>query len=165
LASIISMCSLHVILLSKITRGTDFTENVSSRDVDAPTFSTQSAHRPRLNCQSYVPAAFYTHEDSWYSFLLEAECGHSAAGRITSILKSNDLIGNGTRDLPAYSLHGVELWDVGTYLGTMGRVVIEVLSLCEDALGHIRTSSFRVYFSIFVRFRSERVLWKQESRG
>jgi hypothetical protein len=42
-------------------------------------------------------------EDSWYSFLLEAESteGHSAAAKIRPIKKSNDLIGNRTRDLPA----------------------------------------------------------------
>jgi hypothetical protein len=46
-------------------------------------------------------------EDSWYSFLLEAEStpqGHSAAGRIRSTEKSNDLIENQTRDLPACSI-------------------------------------------------------------
>jgi hypothetical protein len=39
---------------------------------------------------------FYPHEDSWYSFMLEAEStpGHSAAGMIRSIEKSNDLIRN-----------------------------------------------------------------------
>jgi hypothetical protein len=48
----------------------------------------------------------YPQEDSWYSFLLEAESiqGHSAAGRIRSIEKSNDLIGNQTHDLPACSI-------------------------------------------------------------
>jgi hypothetical protein len=45
-----------------------------------------------------MAAALYTQEDSWYSFLLEAGRlkGHSAAGRIRSIEKSNDLIGNQT---------------------------------------------------------------------
>jgi hypothetical protein len=32
-----------------------------------------SANRQRQGCQPYVPAAFHTQEDSWYSFLLEAE--------------------------------------------------------------------------------------------
>jgi hypothetical protein len=41
--------------------------------VEAPTFSIQSAHRRRWNCQTYAPAALYPQEDSWYSFLLEAE--------------------------------------------------------------------------------------------
>jgi hypothetical protein len=45
--------------------------------------------------------ALYPQEDSWYSFLLE---GHSAAGRIGSFEKSNYLIGNRTRDLPACSV-------------------------------------------------------------
>jgi hypothetical protein len=51
------------------------------------------------------PAALYPQEDSWYSFLLEAESpqGHSAAGRIRSFEKSSDLVGNRTRDLPACS--------------------------------------------------------------
>jgi hypothetical protein len=34
-----------------------------------------------------------------YSFLLEAE-GHSAAGRIMSMINSSDTIGNRTRDVP-----------------------------------------------------------------
>jgi hypothetical protein len=41
-------------------------------DVEAPTFSRQSAHRWRW-CQAYALAALYPQEDSWYSFLLEAE--------------------------------------------------------------------------------------------
>jgi hypothetical protein len=32
-----------------------------------------SAHRWRQGCQAYAPDAFYPQEDSWYSFLLEAE--------------------------------------------------------------------------------------------
>jgi hypothetical protein len=35
--------------------------------------SRQSAHRRRWGCQPYAPAALYPQEDSWYSFLLEAE--------------------------------------------------------------------------------------------
>jgi hypothetical protein len=42
-------------------------------DVEAPTFSIQSAHRWRWDCQPYAPAALNPQEDSWYSFLLEAE--------------------------------------------------------------------------------------------
>jgi hypothetical protein len=41
--------------------------------VEAPTFSKQSAHRWRRGCLPYAPAALYLQEDSWYSFLLEAE--------------------------------------------------------------------------------------------
>jgi hypothetical protein len=59
-----------------------------------------------VRCQPYAPASLYSQEDSWYSFLLEAEStqDHSAAGRIRSIEKSGELIGNGTRDLPACSI-------------------------------------------------------------
>jgi hypothetical protein len=42
-------------------------------DVEAPTFSRQSAHRWRWGCQPHAPAALYPQEDSRYSFLLEAE--------------------------------------------------------------------------------------------
>jgi hypothetical protein len=39
----------------------------------APTFSRQSAHRWRWDCQPYAPTALYPQEDSRYSFLLQAE--------------------------------------------------------------------------------------------
>jgi hypothetical protein len=42
-------------------------------DVEAPTFSRQSAHRWQCGCQPYTPAALYTPEYSWFSLLLEAE--------------------------------------------------------------------------------------------
>jgi hypothetical protein len=67
--------------------------------VEAPTFSRQSAHRWRWGCQPYAPAALYPQEDSWYSF--SGPHDHSVPGRIKSTEKSNDLIGNRTRDLPA----------------------------------------------------------------
>jgi hypothetical protein len=41
--------------------------------VEAPTFSRHSTHRWRSDCQPYDPAALYPQEDSWFSFLLEAE--------------------------------------------------------------------------------------------
>jgi hypothetical protein len=44
-----------------------------SLDVEAPTFSRQSAHKWRRSCQNYAPAAPLPPEDSWYSFVLEAE--------------------------------------------------------------------------------------------
>jgi hypothetical protein len=48
------------------------------------------AHRWRWSCQPYAPTPF----TPWYSFLLEVSRpqAHSAAGRIRSIEKSNDLI-------------------------------------------------------------------------
>jgi hypothetical protein len=42
-------------------------------DVEAPTFSRHSVHRWRWGCQPYALAALYPQEDSWCSFLLEAE--------------------------------------------------------------------------------------------
>jgi hypothetical protein len=42
-------------------------------DVEAPTFSRQSAQRWRWGYQPYASAAFCFQEDSWYSFLLIAE--------------------------------------------------------------------------------------------
>jgi hypothetical protein len=43
-----------------------------------------------------MPTALYPQEDSWSSFLLEAEStsGPSAAGRISLIEKSNGLVEN-----------------------------------------------------------------------
>jgi hypothetical protein len=42
-------------------------------DVEAPTFCRQSAHRWLWGGWPYAPAALYPQEDSWRSFLLEAE--------------------------------------------------------------------------------------------
>jgi hypothetical protein len=43
-------------------------------DVEVPTFSRQSAHRWRQGFQPYAPAGrLLRQEDSWHSFLLEAE--------------------------------------------------------------------------------------------
>jgi hypothetical protein len=49
---------------------------------------------------------FTPQEDSWFSFLLEAEStlGHSAAGSIRSTEKYSDLIWIRTRDLPACNI-------------------------------------------------------------
>jgi hypothetical protein len=49
---------------------------------------------------------FTPKENSWYSFLLEAEStpGLCAARKIRSIEKSNGVIGNRTRDLPTCSI-------------------------------------------------------------
>jgi hypothetical protein len=56
--------------------------------------------------QLYAQAALYPQEDSWYSFLSKAgsTLRYSAAGRITSIEISIDIIRNQTRDLPACRL-------------------------------------------------------------
>jgi hypothetical protein len=42
-------------------------------DVEAPTYSRQSAHRWRWGCKPYAPAILYFQANSWYSSLLEAE--------------------------------------------------------------------------------------------
>jgi hypothetical protein len=42
-------------------------------DVEAPTFFRQSSDKWRLGCQPYPPSKLYPHEDSWYSFPLEAD--------------------------------------------------------------------------------------------
>jgi hypothetical protein len=60
-----------------------------------------------LRLSALCTVTLYPQKDSWYSFLLQPEStpkGHSAAGRIRSIEKSNDLIGNGTRDIPVCSI-------------------------------------------------------------
>jgi hypothetical protein len=70
-------------------------------DVEAPTFCRQSAHRWRWGCQPYAPAALYSRKipGTHFSYRLSRPQGHSAAGRIRSIEKSGDLIGNRTRCL------------------------------------------------------------------
>jgi hypothetical protein len=54
-----------------------------------------------------LTGALYPQEDSWYSFLLEAEWpqGHGAVGRTKSLEKSNHLIiGTRIHNLPACSI-------------------------------------------------------------
>jgi hypothetical protein len=46
---------------------------VGLREVESPHILRHSAHKWRQGCQPYVPATFYPHENSWYSFLLERE--------------------------------------------------------------------------------------------
>jgi hypothetical protein len=50
-----------------------------------------------VRSEPHAPAALYPQEDSWYTFVLED-------GRIRSIEKYNDLIGNRTVDLPVCSV-------------------------------------------------------------
>jgi hypothetical protein len=72
-----------------------------SRRLRLPDFKTISIWRWQV-CQS---AALTSRKYSWYSFMLEAEStqGHSATGRIMSMKKSSDTIGNRTRGLPVCS--------------------------------------------------------------
>jgi hypothetical protein len=74
-------------------------------EVEAPTFFRESVHRWRRGCQPYTSAALYP--SGRFLVLisrLSRPQGHSAAGRIRSIEKPNDLIGNWTRDLPACNI-------------------------------------------------------------
>jgi hypothetical protein len=76
-------------------------------DVEAPTFSRQSAHRWQWICQPYAPAALYTPRKipgTHFCWRLSRPQGHNSAGRLRSTEKSNDIIGNRTRDLPACSI-------------------------------------------------------------
>jgi hypothetical protein len=46
------------------------------QEVEAPTFSDiQLIDGGKVVSPTYVPAAFYPQEDSWYSFLLESTPG------------------------------------------------------------------------------------------
>jgi hypothetical protein len=121
-------------------------------DVEAPTFSRQSAHRLWWGCQPYAPAALYTKEDSWYSLLLEAEStqGHSAAGKIRPIEKSSDIIGTRTRDLPACSIVPQPT--------TLPRAPIYINSL------HMSLKNFCCISKVCIRNKLLLNLWKQSSR-
>jgi hypothetical protein len=61
------------------------------REDETPTFSDIQPTDGVKVVKPYAPAAFYPQEDSWYSFLLEAEStpGRSATGRIRKIEKKN----------------------------------------------------------------------------
>jgi hypothetical protein len=50
-----------------------------------PTFTKQSVHRWRWGCQPYAPAALYPQEDSWYSFVSEAESTPRAMLRLEGL--------------------------------------------------------------------------------
>jgi hypothetical protein len=52
------------------------------REVEAPTFGGW-----QQGCQPYTPAAFYPQDDSWYSFLLEAESTPRAIVRLEGLGK------------------------------------------------------------------------------
>jgi hypothetical protein len=77
-------------------------------DVKAPTFSRQSAHRLLWGCQPYAPASRPLTPGRFLVLIsvkrLSRPQGHRATGRIRSIEKSSDLIGNRTRDRSACSI-------------------------------------------------------------
>jgi hypothetical protein len=77
-------------------------------NIQAPTFSRQSTHRWRWGCQPYEPAGRPL-PPGRFMVLISIRGwvdprGHSAAGRIRSVEKSNGLFGNRTRDLPSCSI-------------------------------------------------------------
>jgi hypothetical protein len=65
-----------------------------------------SAHRWRQVWQPYAPAAFYTQEESLYSFLLEAESTPRAIVRLEGLGKLKKSTSSGTRSgaFPACSI-------------------------------------------------------------
>jgi hypothetical protein len=75
----------------------------------------------RLVCQPLSPATLYPQEDSWNTSLLGAVStpGQCPAARITLSGKSNDLIWNRTRDLPACSTGLNPLRCCGSYRPTL----------------------------------------------
>jgi hypothetical protein len=75
-------------------------------DVEASTFSRQSAHRWPRGCQPYASAALYLRKIPGTNFCqrLSRPQGHSAAERIRSIEKTNELIRNRTQNLSACSV-------------------------------------------------------------
>jgi hypothetical protein len=76
-------------------------------DVETPTYCLDNRLTDGGEVVSLTRRPPFTpKEDSWYSYLLEAESieDHSAAGRIRSIEKSNDPIGNRNRDLSDCSI-------------------------------------------------------------
>jgi hypothetical protein len=78
-------------------------------DVEAPTFSSQSAHRWRWGYSLARRPPFTPTKIPGTHFCqrLSRPQGHIAAGRVKSTEKSNGLIVNRTRDLPACSIANV----------------------------------------------------------
>jgi hypothetical protein len=68
-------------------------------DVQDLTLPRESTHRWRWDCQPYAPAALYSQEDSWYSYLLEAESTPGPYCDWKLKVRISDLIENGSRDL------------------------------------------------------------------
>jgi hypothetical protein len=73
-------------------------------DIEAPTFSRQSGHRWHdVSLTHWLPFTPKKSPGPHFWQRLRQLQGHSVAGRIRSIEKSNDLIRNQTCDLPACS--------------------------------------------------------------
>jgi hypothetical protein len=129
-------------------------------DVEAVTFSRQSAHRWQWGCQPYAPAVLYTPGRILVLISvkrLSRPQGHSEAGRTRWIEKSNDLIGNRTRDLPACS--------IVPQLTTLPRAPIhsavqEILNLFMEPQGSFGITEFLDFVN--VRILKSTKFWKVE---
>jgi hypothetical protein len=73
--------------------------------MEAPRISKHSAHEGGKDVNPTHRMPLPPTRYSWYSFLLEGGLtqGHSAAGRIKSMINSNDTNGKGTRDFQVCS--------------------------------------------------------------
>jgi hypothetical protein len=93
--------STIIILVIKVKKGeaipvTRSWGSIYLWNVEAPTFSRRSAHRWRWG-QPYAPGTLFCYK-------LSRPLVHSAVARIRSIEKSNYIIGNRIRGLPACSI-------------------------------------------------------------
>jgi hypothetical protein len=100
-----SLCNLHPPVTSSLLKKkrrqsclcNSLWRPIGLWDVEAPTFSRQSAHRWRsLFTPSKIPGTHFCWRPS-------GPQGHSAAGRIR-LIEYNDIIGNWTRNLAACSI-------------------------------------------------------------
>jgi hypothetical protein len=132
--------------------------------LEAPTIPRQSAHRWRWGCQPYAPAALYSQEDPWYSFLLEAESWR----RIRSIEKSNDLVVNRTRDFRdiIHSVQFVLLFRVSLVENEGPAHTVPISSCCPRLLRSVQGSHVSIMWQLlarvaFIVLRLARSAWIQ----